>query len=558
MGKVHHHNKMTFNNGLKILILSCLIFAIPICVVIVFHHQLPIGDEWDDNIIIYFKFLKHHLFFQDLFAFHNEHRQFLSRVFYLANYIFFPKNSWLVNLISYCFALASFILIIVKYEKMKSVFHMQAVFSKSIWVWILFAGLLFSSKNWNVWEWSYLIIFPMTLFFFLTAVFLLQEETLSYKRLFACIFFSILAMLSSANGLFVWAICFLIMLLLKTEKEKIALYGIIALISVLFFVHGGRNFHFHISQIYNSIHYFFLFLGNIINSSPRINVLLGVSVFVLYGLMVYFCLNKTKEKQIYLFVWASIGLFSICNAIAGSLLRVNFSPIQALSSRYSLYASLIYISVICLFFILKNYLNNIIKFIYWLFIIGLIYLMISSFHQEIRMIIFNEYKLPSEIALPYKVYLDADSDLYPFKNSRLKNRLIKYYHSQIYSLGQPVPNFLGREVTNEASVKLGKKILGNNFNYQITPSNNTSIRKPFTTGNTILGYIVLPKEIDHKKFSGNLLFLDKNNKVIGIGVISEPIIGRFRRHTSFEGFTVSKQFIYSIVWLYKNEIHMVK
>lgn len=557
---MNFHKKAILDNVFKLFFLSLLILFIPVYLVIVTHHTLPIGDEWDDNIILYFNLLRHHLQLKNFLALHNEHRLFLTRVFYWISYSYFPKEKWFVNVISYFFILASFILIIIKLENTKKAFSWPANISKSIWTWIFIASIIFSLNNRVIYAWGYLIQFPLTLFFFLTAIFILDKETISFFRLLACIFFSILTTLSSANGINVWIICFLMLLVLKVEKSKLWFFGVTSLATIVLYYHKEMDQHLILFKPITSLHYFFLFFSNIIITLPKLNLAIGLIVFGLYLLSIYFSFSKLTRKNItYILPWLALGLFSIANAAEGSFARIFLTANEALSERYSLFAGTLYISIFISYLMLSDKLNKTINLFLRFLLFAFIILSLSSFHIKGKMILNEFYKLPSEIALPYKVFLDNETDLYPYPSSNYKifNRLKKYYYSQLYSLALPNPNFLGKKINYKESIMIGRNISKNNFVYYIV-NQSTKFDKihlnytPFEKGKAIIGHIVSAKNKAREKFSNDLLFLDKNHHVIGIGYINENFF-HFKIYKFFEGFLVKKTKIKRIIRLYKNK-----
>ncbi len=526
--------------------LAILLFVgvIPLCMIINWHYQIPFGDSWDDNIVMYLDYLNHNLSWNDLFHHHNEHRLLLTRLLYFANYAIAPNATSFMQLISYGLFLGCFITLCHRYAYL----HKTQKYTQSLaGTYCLFALMVFPAANVEIWRWDFITQFPLTLFFFLLTVFAIKPR-LTWLQLIVVTALSWLTTYSSANGLIVWPLSLLLMLSYRTDYRKIILFGIVAAGVIITYTQGNHTEGITLNQPIQSLLYLFAFLGNPFGFQlpHAIPVVAGAIALSLFTALTYRSFKYvTKDTMQALYPWIIIGLFTLGNAFIASLTRVQLNIGQSLSTRYVCITGLMYVSIVVLTQHHWHSIRTPIKRALQLLLTAFVLLTLVEFAKIIHTYALYSHLNPQEIALPYKIFLPQEKGVYPPGNQLIASRLANYATSPIYTPRAPQPNYLNKQLSSAWIKQHGQ---------QITAIKGLRINVPtdyhaagLTNGIAVQGSINKPP---FDTLSNSLLLLNSQYKVVGIAFATTSFLPWSTQSTvPIYGFLLNHSSLDSVLWL---------
>src|SRR3990167_593047 len=508
----------------------------PLLLIWIMAYQIPFGDTWDDSIVLYFSYLHHTLTWQYWVHPHNEHRVILTRAITLFKDIFFPTSRYFIQLTSYFLFLATYFLLVFQFEKAR--FKLQYSEKSYRWFYLLTAGILFFPKDISFWRWGFIIQFPLTVFFVTATIFCLSQKNITWLRYGCAILLSLLATASSANGLMIWPIGFLLLILCRSSIMKMAAYVIIGLIIIYFYSHDNHLQGFIINEPIKSFLYFTDFLGNW--STALLASVIGCAVLVLFfnGIKLFF--NRYHVEKITIFYpWLALGLFAIANGFVAALTRIQFGVGQSLSIRYAAISLMLCASLTGFYALqwsrLSDRYKKILKFFVFLFIV----FFVGSYHRVFFQLTKNYRFIAQEIALPYGVLLPTDNGSYSAGNDKIADRLLLYRQSALYTLSNPEPHYLNQTLSETMIKKIGVTVDPKNYSITI---GKRSLKNyvGFISGVALSGSIHAKN--NHANLSASLLLLNADHKIIGIAFIA---------HQQFFGFMVGAQPVNQLIQLKK-------
>ena len=299
---------------------------------------------------------------QTFFKQHNEHRIAFDRfftliVFWIHGSIDYRWLMWIGN-----FTLLGVLFIFFK------IFQKQNI---SIAYFVPIPFILFQLQLWENTFWGMAAIQNFgVIFFILTLIYLISSE----KRIhfYIAIFVAFLATYTSGNGITVFPICIVLLILQKRFKD-IFLFSSVSLILVFLYFYQYKFPENNPSMdgigIGKIVTGFFIFLGSVFDLIPnisqniKITIILGFILFITGSIIsVYLILNSklfNKQRNLNhteLFILGSI-LFLIGTAIVVTATRLSYGIEGLLTSRYKIYSILLLITIY-LIFITKVNLNN--------------------------------------------------------------------------------------------------------------------------------------------------------------------------------------------------------
>lgn len=338
--------------------------------------NVPQLDEWDlvELVKIY---SENNLRITDLFIQHNEHRLFfpnlimitLSEISQLNTYWFMYFSLFLVCLI--------LLLLYMIYRA-----HFKDIPLSLIW-FIPISWFVFNVAQTDGMLWGYELQILLCVFGFIVALYSLNKSDGPDKWLIFALLGGIVSTFSFFNGLLVWPIGLVFILLSKKSNIKILFTWLLfTLLSygVFFYNWDHPSYHPSIFFIFQnpitSFKYFIVSLGcPLLRSNTIWTFLLGV-VVILFCIISFFYIIKTRlfqENALYL----SILLFSLGSSFILTVGRSGFGVEQATSSRY---ISFTLLGIVGLYFIILNLFfkqNVVSRFILVLFVTIIILMLIG-------------------------------------------------------------------------------------------------------------------------------------------------------------------------------------
>ncbi len=300
--------------------------------------------------------------FQTFFKQHNEHRIAFDRlvtliVFKIHGTIDYRWLMWVGNL-----TLIGVLFIFYK------IFQKQKI---SLLFFVPIPLVLFQLQLWENTFWGMAAIqnFGIIFFIFGLIYFISSEKK---EHFYFALLFAFFATYTSGNGITVFPVCIVLLVLQRRYKETI-IFGItsIVLIGAYFYQYQMPPSNPPMAGIGlgKIIFGFFSFLGSAFdlmpNSSGRIKLTIfaGGILFIISAIIVIYLIFNSKLlkknrflSQTELFV-LGVLMFLIGTAIVGTFTRISFGEIGLLTSRYKIYAILLLITLYT-FIISKIELNN--------------------------------------------------------------------------------------------------------------------------------------------------------------------------------------------------------
>ncbi len=300
--------------------------------------------------------------FQTFFKQHNEHRIAFDRlvtliIFKIHGTIDYRWLMWVGN-----FTLLGTLIIFYK------IFHKQKT---PLWFFVPISLILFQLQLWENTFWGMAALQNFGIIFFIFGlIYLISSEKKAH--FYIALLFAFFATYTSGNGITVFPICLVLLILQRRFKETL-IFGIASIILI-----GAYFYHYVMPPsnppmqgigIVKIIFGFFSFLGSALDLMPnssgriKITIVVGGILFIISALIaIYLIFNSKLLKknrflnQTELFVLGSL-MFLIGTAIVVTITRISFGDIGLLTSRYKIYAILLLITLY-LFIISKIELNN--------------------------------------------------------------------------------------------------------------------------------------------------------------------------------------------------------
>ena len=303
------------------------------------------GDDWR-GLKTVCQMLDGKLHFWDLFAQHNEHRFFVVRLLFLANYMLKP---WDLTRLMYVSQIVMFI------ASLSLLMSIRKEIKINWLVASIVPAALFSFVQYEIFLWAYDMNQILCIMFFLLSVCSLINIRDMRYAVPAAMIFSVLSMLSSAQGtLSFFAVLLLIALkirrgeIVKDHASRIFLgwLGAMVFFLVLYcFTYkspGGHHpYFFFLSHPIKAFQFLTSFIGNPFYIATSINdaQTIGVIILIVYFLSL---INFSVKKYP---VLTAVGAFGFLCALTGVLFRGVLGNMMAFAPRYSSPSLLLLLSV---------------------------------------------------------------------------------------------------------------------------------------------------------------------------------------------------------------------
>ena len=223
--------------------------------------------------------------------------------------------------------------------------------------------LIFSPAQSENWLWGFqIVIFIPVLCLFLSLVIARSNLALPSKAILAAVI-STVSTYSFTHGMLCWATSLAALLLLEKrflsrQGKRWLLFYIasgIVIISTYFYDYHKPEGHPSLAEAFihpiQAFAYFTAFLGSPLSGGNLevaiVSGSIGAALFCL--LLIYHLINFKCSRSVYTsFNWIIVGLYALASALITTLGRVGFGVEQSLSSRYTTFSILLYISIIYL------------------------------------------------------------------------------------------------------------------------------------------------------------------------------------------------------------------
>ncbi|MEX2115753.1 MAG: hypothetical protein WEB37_02610 [Bacteroidota bacterium] len=328
---------------------------------------VPVWDDWE-LVLALEKLSSGTLTFKDLFDFHNEHRIFFPRMIML---IIAALTSW--NLLYTQFASLFVVLASIGFFAV-SVRAIERDTSVTIsrWIFLPLTIIVFSLTQWENWTrgWQFQVFLATV--GVLGSFYFLSKKEISQFTLVAAISSACVASFSFANGILVWPIGFLLILLRKSDPlsnrlRLLAPWTIVAFLAILVYFNGYQTPPHHpsvttfLEQPVEFVQFVFLYVGHVViyphNRIVALGVLSGI-VGILGTCLFLFCicyLTMVRSVRWHpLLPFIGMGLYALSSAVVTGIGRVGFGIQAALASKYASIGLYLWVAnIFFLFFIHK-------------------------------------------------------------------------------------------------------------------------------------------------------------------------------------------------------------
>lgn len=311
---------------------------------------VPYWDMWDGYLGFFLNFDKTN-WISCLWQQHNEHRIVLSRILFLADFIFFGGYSVFLIIVNHLLTLAItifFVYLLKKYQK-----------SDPFLIFFTISCVFFWCQNENL-TWAFqsqfylVLLLPLLAFYML---YLAQSNGSSYYFFFACVL-GILSVGTMTNGILVLPLMAVYLYITKFEKKRVYTLLTISFCTIFIFFHNhnlptshGADFKELIHQPFALFLYTVTYLGNpfcYILKTPYIAPIAGVFILVCSAFAFYRAFLNTPKNTFSLFLLFYI-FFIIGSAVITGSGRFILGSNQALSSRYTTTAIMAWVSLIVIY-----------------------------------------------------------------------------------------------------------------------------------------------------------------------------------------------------------------
>lgn len=297
--------------------------------------------------------------FNDIFSLfdqHGEHRLFFPRIIILISAYLTHYNTIIEMYISWFLTIITLFLILKMYNiDIKNIKSLIMAIPIS---WIIFN---FGRQSEIVLWGSPGIVGNLTILGFVTSIYMLEKtERIDHKFIFA-IFCGLVSSFSFLNGLLIWPIGFVFIILSKMRNRFTLLitWVIIGTMTMaIYFYNWIKPSHhpslfFAIDNFIVGTRYLLANIGAPMASEQSSAIVIGI-IFIILTIITLKIVIKNKI-MVENAKWITLILFSLASSVAMTIGRSGFGVEQALSSRYTMFTSFGFIG---LYLIISNLYNN--------------------------------------------------------------------------------------------------------------------------------------------------------------------------------------------------------
>ncbi len=308
-------------------------------------------DEWE-LAPIFQHIHAGHLYFNDFWQQHNEHRLLFPTAILVALDELTHWNVVVECFASFLIALASFLMIfrMLKFADLKS--------KKSFGLLFLLSLIWFSPVQVENWLWGWQLEWFLSILGVVVvglSLSMMKGAQASYKSIALLLSGAIIAQFSLANGTLVWPLVIVLLLYKRVPLKRLAIVVATgALTSFLYYRHyitpqgaPSRSLALHEPAIY--IKYVLLYLGRPLSFIHGIDMIFGLLLLVAFLGICLYLLFRHRAQLDRSIPWIFLGLYAVASAIVTGLARLGFGVYESTSSRYTTVATLLLISTIVLY-----------------------------------------------------------------------------------------------------------------------------------------------------------------------------------------------------------------
>lgn len=306
--------------------------------------NVPYADEWS-NLLLIEKWDAGHLRFADLIRAHNGHRIFVPRLIFLAFAEMAHGN--VRGEMYFSLFLGGLTSAGVLYLLRRTV---RTGWSGVLALWSLINVLLFSPVQAENWLWGFQLQILLSNLCIVGAVIAITADLRVAMRVALAGFFAIAGMFSFGQGVLIWPIVGLLMIVRAEPRRRVLIWGGAALLILCgsFFSFHGKDLTRAVAHWWDYPLFFVAFLGAPMAEIPNTNpmllpVIVGAVFCAAYlGFLICSLRRGITERD---GIWLALGAYAIGGALLAALSRTHFGARQALDSRYTTVAIILLVSL---------------------------------------------------------------------------------------------------------------------------------------------------------------------------------------------------------------------
>lgn len=316
--------------------------------------DIPYWDQWE-LIPLIKKVSMGELVFSDLWAQHNEHRIIFPKLIMLALAAITHWNIMVELYTNIILAGLSLLFLFLLLRQDVDHFILQ-------WLSVVLSFLIFSPTQWENWIWGWQIQVFLEILASIIAVWAMSKWSGQLKGLIVAIMSAVIASYSFSNGLLVWVIVLILLIIQReTNWKHILLWMGACGITVFSYYYRYTKPPHHPSLLgfvnhpYKFLRYVLAYLGSPLGyGKENISIIISLLSFTVICIGAIYIKRSNKEEFKRLLKWLSLALCAFLSAIVTGIGRVGFGVEQGLSSRYITISNLFIISALVITVILIN------------------------------------------------------------------------------------------------------------------------------------------------------------------------------------------------------------
>ena len=339
------------------ILLALLPLAYLIFHVVKYHVDVPSGDQWD-MIPLFEKSFQGTITFHDLWEQKAEHRPLFQRIIVIALARF---SNWNISYeigFNVCVAIASMVglaALIVRSARRLGV-------KGAIWAIPLVSIIFFGLNQWEDWLWGYGMYAFLNVFSLVYAMLALSSQPLRWKHLVAGFAMGVLSTYSTASGVLLWPLGFLVLFFnhsvpAERRRNYLIAWAVVGLMVTASYLYGYHKpaYHPSMSVLFHHparyVYYVFIYLGTpIVGKESFIFYSALANGAVIAGLS-YTMVRERRAAWSDLSAYLALALYSLGTAMLTGVGRLGFGPDQAQSPRYVTLAVPYWIATVVLIYL---------------------------------------------------------------------------------------------------------------------------------------------------------------------------------------------------------------
>jgi len=317
--------------------------------------DVPFWDQWC-LVPLLDKFFSRNLKFFDLWKQHNEHRLVFPKIIMLLLARFSRWNIFYELMIILFLAIGVFLIHIylIKRTEIKLKTFSGVCLAPFV------SLMTFSLVQWENWLWGWQIQIFLNIFASLVCITILTDNNINLYKFVIALFMMIIAALSFANGFILWPLGLIVIFKLFKKNRNIysIIWFLIGLICFILYIYNYQKPINHPSVFYlfkkpvDYLLYILLYLGNpLVLFNQQYALVFGEIAIIIFIIIIplIFISSRIEIKNVYSHLL--IAFYSIFSGMVIGIGRAGFGYQQALSSRYTSFSLLFWISIIEILYI---------------------------------------------------------------------------------------------------------------------------------------------------------------------------------------------------------------